>query len=41
MIKYYVQKLFNEYAKKLDYKVSLDETDKLITQIKHCDYLVK
>lgn len=41
IIKYYVQRLFNEYAKKIDYKVSLNETDKLITQIKHCDYLIK
>lgn len=41
IIKYYVQRLFNEYAKKMDYKVSLDDTDKLVTQIKYCDYLMK
>lgn len=39
-IKYYVQKLFNEYAKKLTYTVTLKDTDQLIKTIKPCDYLI-
>lgn len=40
-IKYYVQKFFNEYAKRLTYTVTLDDTDQLIKTIKSCDYLNK
>jgi hypothetical protein len=38
-IKYYMQQLLNEYAKKIDYKVTLNDNDKLITCIKYCEYL--